>query len=84
MGLRPSFCWVEVEGTTRRVKGGRGVGSWTRDVEGQMMVADEERREVPARRAWFCHVAYMHTCRKDIEKYTPVLSPHRGNDLDTS
>ena len=49
-----------------------------------MMVADEERREVPARRAWFCHVAYMHTCRKDIEKYTPVLSPHRGNDLDTS
>ena len=31
---------------------------------------DEERWEVPARRAQFCHVAYMRTCRKGIEKRT--------------
>ena len=30
---------------------------------------------------WFYHVAYMRTCRKGIEKYTPVLGPHRGSDL---
>ena len=32
--------------------------------------SDEERPEVPACRAWFCHVAYMRTCRKGIEKHT--------------
>ena len=32
--------------------------------------SDEERLEVPACRAWFCHVAYMRTCRKGIEKDT--------------
>ena len=32
--------------------------------------SDEERREVPACRASFCHVAYMRTCRKGVEKRT--------------
>ena len=44
--------------------------------------SDEERRDVPACRTWFCHVAYMRTYRKDIrEAHTPVLGPHHGNDL---
>ena len=42
---------------------------------------DEERREVPACRAWFCHVAYMRTRKKGIEKDTPVRGLHHGSDL---
>ena len=42
---------------------------------------DEERREVPACLAWFCHVAYMRTRKKGIEKDTPVRGLHHGSDL---
>ena len=70
------------EGKTRM--GGRRA-FLMRDVEAQVMRSAE--REVPACRGWFCHVAYMRTCRKGIEKHTPVLGPHRphhGSDLHES
>ena len=61
-GLDPSFSVAPGGGEDSESEGRKRV-FWTRDVEAQVM----RSARAPGR---ICHVAYMHTWRKGIEKYT--------------